>query len=84
MLAMADIHSSTSFSDLVTNQKTLSPGLLPTAMTCSIPTLAGRVGREGILTTNCPSMMDNVMDSSFQSNFRSRSPLEKVEKTMLT
>ena len=51
MLAMADIHSSTSFSDLVTNQKTLSPGLLPTAMTCSIPTLGGRVGREGILTT---------------------------------
>ena len=52
---MADIHSWTSFSDLVTNQWTLLPGLLPTAITWSSPTLAGREGREGILAVNWPA-----------------------------
>ena len=64
VLTMADIHSSTSFWSLVMNQSTCSPGLRPTAITCSSLTLSGRRGLPGTRAEYWPAASRSGLSDS--------------------
>ena len=49
-----------------------------------LATLMSRAAPVAMTSTSLPPTMAREMDSLFQSNFRSSSPLEKVEKRMRT